>query len=221
MRQNENIVSLKNISVAFDGETVLDDINLDIRNKEFITLLGPSGCGKTTTGRTIIKLYNPAGGNVYFKGQRIGAGTRSYKDAIAKAKAEAEAKAKADLEAKRQAAVVEAFNFLNSDYLNGVIYANAGMIPVKQSIIDSTELVITENVEAWKAMAQIDGYAPMFVYPDSAIQLEGDSYATTFSAFVHGDIEWSDDMIADLSLKFNRARQAAITQEITEIVAGS
>lgn len=110
---------------------------------------------------------------------------------------------------EHQAAVVEAFNFLNSDYLNGVIYANAGMIPVKQSIIDSTELVITENVEAWKAMAQIDGYAPMFVYPDGALQLEGDTYATVFSSIVHGDLEWSDDLIKDLEDRYNAAYQAA------------
>ena len=58
-------------------------------------------------------------------------------------------------------------------------------------------------------MAQIDGYAPMFVYPDSAIQLEGDSYATTFSAFIHGDIEWSAEMIADLEARYNAAYQAA------------
>ena len=109
---------------------------------------------------------------------------------------------------EHQAAVVEAFNFLNSDYLNGVIYANAGMIPVKQSIIDATELVITENVEAWKAMAQIDGYAPMFVYPDSALQLEGDNYATVFSSIVHGDIEWSAEVIADLEARYNEAYQA-------------
>jgi oligopeptide transport system ATP-binding protein len=48
--------------------------------------VGESGCGKTTTGRSIIKLYNITSGNVYFKGQRIGAGTRSYKDAIKQAK---------------------------------------------------------------------------------------------------------------------------------------
>ena len=40
----ENIVELKNISVAFDGEQVLDGLNLDIVDGEFITLLGPSGC---------------------------------------------------------------------------------------------------------------------------------------------------------------------------------
>ena len=44
---NQNIlIQLKNISKSFDGETILDKINLDIHDKEFITLLGPSGCGK-------------------------------------------------------------------------------------------------------------------------------------------------------------------------------
>ncbi|MBQ7107218.1 MAG: ABC transporter ATP-binding protein [Clostridia bacterium] len=71
MRQNENIVSLKNISVAFDGETVLDDINLDIRNKEFITLLGPSGCGKTTTLRIIAGFVEPDKGDVLFDDNKI------------------------------------------------------------------------------------------------------------------------------------------------------
>ena len=47
--EKENIVELKNISVAFDGEQVLDGLDLEIKDKEFITLLGPSGCGKTTT----------------------------------------------------------------------------------------------------------------------------------------------------------------------------
>ena len=42
----ENIVSLNDVEVTFDGETILNKINLDIRDKEFVTLLGPSGCGK-------------------------------------------------------------------------------------------------------------------------------------------------------------------------------
>ena len=45
----ENIISLKDIVVEFDGEMILKEISLDIRDKEFVTLLGPSGCGKTTT----------------------------------------------------------------------------------------------------------------------------------------------------------------------------
>jgi spermidine/putrescine transport system ATP-binding protein len=45
------LIRLKGISKSFDGETVLDNIDLDIHDEEFITLLGPSGCGKTTTLR--------------------------------------------------------------------------------------------------------------------------------------------------------------------------
>ena len=44
-----NIVSLKDIVVEFDGERILKEINLEIKDKEFVTLLRPSGCGKTTT----------------------------------------------------------------------------------------------------------------------------------------------------------------------------
>ena len=59
------------------GVTAVSDFCLDIEDKEFIVLVGPSGCGKTTTGRSIIKLYDITSGSVYFKGQRVGAGTRS------------------------------------------------------------------------------------------------------------------------------------------------
>ena len=69
----------------------VDDVCFEIKKGESFGLVGESGCGKTTTGRSIIKLYNITSGNVYFKGQRIGAGIRSYKDAIADARAKARA----------------------------------------------------------------------------------------------------------------------------------
>ena len=47
------VVSLKNIEVSFDGEVILDKINLDIKDRGFITVRGPSGDGKTTTLRII------------------------------------------------------------------------------------------------------------------------------------------------------------------------
>ena len=65
------LVELKNISKSFDGETVLSDVSLYIRDKEFITLLGPSGCGKTTTLRIIGGFETPDTGDVYFDGVRI------------------------------------------------------------------------------------------------------------------------------------------------------
>ena len=67
----EKLIELKNISKAFDGETVLDDISLTIHDNEFITLLGPSGCGKTTTLRIIGGFTYPDQGDVLFMGERI------------------------------------------------------------------------------------------------------------------------------------------------------
>ena len=60
----------------------VDDVNFEIYKGEVFGLVGESGCGKTTTGRTIIRLYDATGGNVYFDGKRIVAGVRNYKDAI-------------------------------------------------------------------------------------------------------------------------------------------
>ncbi len=67
----DKIIELKNISKSFDGETVLDDISLDIHDNEFITLLGPSGCGKSTTLRLIGGFLQPDQGDVIFMGERI------------------------------------------------------------------------------------------------------------------------------------------------------
>ncbi|MDR0819001.1 MAG: ABC transporter ATP-binding protein [Oscillospiraceae bacterium] len=64
-------IRLVNCTKTFDGETVLDSINLDIRDREFLTLLGPSGCGKTTTLRIIGGFLKPDGGDVLFDGARI------------------------------------------------------------------------------------------------------------------------------------------------------
>ncbi len=66
----------------------VDDVSFDIKRGEVFGLVGESGCGKTTTGRSIIKLYDITSGSVYFKGIRIAAGKKSYKEAIAKAKAD-------------------------------------------------------------------------------------------------------------------------------------
>ncbi len=67
------IVKLEDIVVNFDDEQVLKGINLDIHDKEFITLLGPSGCGKTTTLRIIGGFIEPDSGKVFFDGQLINA----------------------------------------------------------------------------------------------------------------------------------------------------
>ena len=70
VKMNE-IVSLKDIVVDFDGERILDELSLDIHDKEFVTFLGPSGCGKTTTLRVIAGFITPKSGNVFFDGKDI------------------------------------------------------------------------------------------------------------------------------------------------------
>ena len=69
--EEQRLITLENISKEFDGNTVLDNINLYIRKNEFLTLLGPSGCGKTTTLRIIGGFETADTGKVIFDGQEI------------------------------------------------------------------------------------------------------------------------------------------------------
>ncbi len=68
---DNSIIRLENITVSFDGEQVLKNLNLSIRDGEFVTLLGPSGCGKTTTLRIIGGFVKPDAGDVFFNGKKI------------------------------------------------------------------------------------------------------------------------------------------------------
>jgi len=68
---SEVLIDLKNLTFFYDGDKVLDDLSLQIRDKEFVTLLGPSGCGKTTTLRIIGGFLTPHSGDVFFDGKKI------------------------------------------------------------------------------------------------------------------------------------------------------
>ena len=82
----EVLLSVRHLEQFFKmGKSQLkavNDVSFDIYKGEVFGLVGESGCGKTTTGRSIIRLYDITGGSVYFKGQRIAAGIRRYKEAI-------------------------------------------------------------------------------------------------------------------------------------------
>lgn len=108
---------------------------------------------------------------------------------------------------EHQKAVIEAFKFLNSDELYATIYANGGMIPYKQEIIENTEVLV--DIPQWALMADISNYTSMFIRPDSILPLEGDTYEIVFSSIVHGDLEWNDEVIGDLEQRYNDAYQAA------------
>lgn len=67
----ETLISLQAISKRFDDHTVLENINLDIQNGEFLTLLGPSGCGKTTLLRLLSGFEQPCKGRIIINGRDI------------------------------------------------------------------------------------------------------------------------------------------------------
>ena len=120
----------------------VDDVSFDIKRGETFGLVGESGCGKTTTGRSIIKLYDITSGNVYFKGQRIGAGTRSYKDAISTARSEASKKIKAlraekNVDALRKAEIQEEIKKINEE-LGAIVDKNRALM--KEAKADSKKV---------------------------------------------------------------------------------
>lgn len=90
LNKDDIILKVDNLSQYFKMGTsqlkAVDHVSFDVRKGEVFGLVGESGCGKTTTGRTIIKLYNATGGNVYFKNTRIVAGTMDLKASIKQAK---------------------------------------------------------------------------------------------------------------------------------------
>ena len=68
---NKDFITFEHITKSFDGETVLDDLCLNIKENEFMTLLGPSGCGKTTTLRLLGGFETPDSGRIFFDGKDI------------------------------------------------------------------------------------------------------------------------------------------------------
>ena len=86
--QQETLLRVEHLCQYFKTTKAVDDVSFDIKRGEVFGLVGESGCGKTTTGRSILKIYDITSGSIYFKGQRICAGTGSYNKAIREARDE-------------------------------------------------------------------------------------------------------------------------------------
>ena len=78
----ETLLRVENLCQYFGPVKAVDNVSFDVKKGEVFGLVGESGCGKTTTGRSIIKIYDITSGSIYFKGQRICAGTMSYRKEI-------------------------------------------------------------------------------------------------------------------------------------------
>ena len=74
----KTVISLRDIFVRFDGEVILNHINLDIKEKEFVTILGPSGCGKSTLLNILGLLDNPDSGEYWLDGEPVGSPNGKY-----------------------------------------------------------------------------------------------------------------------------------------------
>src|SRR3990167_10013629 len=64
-----HVIELQGVSKSIHDHQILYDINLTVRNGEFLTLLGPSGCGKTTLLRLISGFEEPTTGTIYINGK--------------------------------------------------------------------------------------------------------------------------------------------------------
>ncbi len=136
----------------------VDDINFDIYKGEVFSLVGESGCGKTTTGRTIIKLYQPTGGEVFFLGKRIGGGPFELKEKIREARRETRHKV-AELREKMNEDIKEAGDNANrveaikKDYQKQMDAA----VEEKQKIVDE----LKEEIRARKKDTADENYKLM------------------------------------------------------------
>lgn len=70
-KRNDKVIEVVGVSKVFDGETVVDNMNLSIKKGEFVTLLGPSGCGKTTLLRMIAGFIQPTSGRIFLNGKDV------------------------------------------------------------------------------------------------------------------------------------------------------
>ena len=136
----------------------VDDVSFEIRKGEVFGLVGESGCGKTTTGRSVIKLYDITSGNIYFKGQRICAGTRAYGDAVTAARRE------------YRASVAEVKKAVKADKKNGKTEVSAENAAKLKAAEEKYRAVLTEQTANIRS-ARFDDKNCNRVYAEEQIKL--------------------------------------------------
>ena len=174
----------------------VDDVSFEIKKGESFGLVGESGCGKTTTGRSIIKLYDITSGNVYFKGERIGAGTRAYKDAIKAARANQKSEIKR-LTAEKAGADQQKLEEIEAEL---------------QKVKTETAETIAKNLQLMRE-ARADSKEVDKRYVKTKLELLEAEYAEKFSA-----AEGDEAQLKALNKEYrNRCRVAKKSRLITQI----
>ena len=168
----------------------VDDVSFEIRKGEVFGLVGESGCGKTTTGRSVIKLYDITSGNIYFKGQRICAGTRAYGDAVKAARRE------------YRASVAEIKKAVKADKKNGKTEVSAENAAKLKSAEEKYRAVLTEQTANIRS-ARFDDKNCNRVYAEEQIKLVRAEFEPKIAA------EADEGKRAELEKQFRRQLRLA------------
>lgn len=168
----------------------VDDVSFEIRKGEVFGLVGESGCGKTTTGRSVIKLYDITSGNIYFKGQRICAGTRAYGDAVTAARRE------------YRASVAEIKKAVKGDKKNGKTEVSAENAAKLKAAEEKYRAVLTEQTANIRS-ARFDDKNCNRVYAEKQIKLVRAEFEPKIAA------EADEGKRAELEKQFRRQLRLA------------
>lgn len=168
----------------------VDDVSFEIRKGEVFGLVGESGCGKTTTGRSVIKLYDITSGNIYFKGQRICAGTRAYGDAVTAARRE------------YRTSVAEIKKAVKADKKNGKTEVSAENAAKLKAAEEKYRAVLTEQTTNIRS-ARFDDKNCNRVYAEEQIKLVRAEFEPKIAA------EADEGKRAELEKQFRRQLRLA------------
>lgn len=168
----------------------VDDVSFEIRKGEVFGLVGESGCGKTTTGRSVIKLYDITSGNIYFKGQRICAGTRAYGNAVTAARRE------------YRASVAEIKKAVKADKKNGKTEVSAENAAKLKAAEEKYRAVLTEQTANIRS-ARFDDKNCNRVYAEEQVKLVRAEFEPKIAA------EADEGKRAELEKQFRRQLRLA------------
>ena len=195
MENREVILRVKHLKQFFKmGHAKLkavNDVSFDVYKGEVFGIVGESGCGKTTTGRSIIRLYDITSGDIFFKGQRISAGTRWNRKEIKYKRI----KTKAAIEKLR----IEMKDAIDTNPQNGETITKKYMDQI-HALETECERVVAEQREKIK-LANYDNKNGIKNYSKQKVEELTKYYNEVLKDLNNGHGEHVDNIIANLKNK--------------------